>query len=420
MAANNPLSNMISVLDEAAEALGLHESDYLPLKHAERELQIAIPLKMDDGSVQVFEGYRVHHSTVRGPAKGGIRYHPHVSIDEIRALAGWMSLKCAVVDIPYGGGKGGIIVDPARLSLNELENLTRKYIRGIAPMIGPETDIPAPDVNTGSQIMGWIVDEYSKLTGRFTPAIVTGKPLELGGSKGRSTATGVGVRMIADELMKRHEIRLSDISAAVQGLGKVGGVAAQELYRLGCKVRAVGDVSGTLYDRNGLHIDKIIAFLHDGQNHLLRDYAAANKLDFDSNPAAVLYADVDMLIPAALENQITSETAPNIKARFVVEGANGPTSITGDKALNEMGVCVVPDILANAGGVTVSYFEWVQNLQNHYWTEEKVSEELHGIMTRAFSQVWDLSQKKGISMRLAANMLALDKIVRAAKLRGAY
>ena len=419
MAKYNPLENMTAVLDEAAKNLGLEEKDYLPMKTAERELQVSIPMVMDDGTVKVFEGFRIHHSTVRGPAKGGIRYHQNVDKNEVRALAGWMALKCAVVGIPFGGSKGGIVVDPTKLSMRELETLTRKYTQAISPVIGIDTDIPAPDVNTNPQVMGWIVDEYSKLKGHYVPAIVTGKPIELGGSQGRGPATGVGVRISARELLKRHNLDFKDVTAAVQGMGNVGGTAAQEIYHLGCKVKAISDVSGSLLCEDGFDMDEVISFLRADRLLTLKDYAEKKGLELQG-AQAVLFADVDLLIPAALENQITEETAPQVKAKFIVEGANGPTSNAGDAILNKMGKVVVPDILANAGGVTCSYFEWVQNLQNHYWTVDKINEELEIIMTRAFAEVWDMAQEKNVSLRMAANMLALSRIVKTAKLRGMY
>ncbi len=419
MAKYNPVEKMIAVMDEAAAKLGLEEKDYLPLKSAERELQVSIAMEMDDGSKRVFEGFRIHHSTVCGPAKGGIRYHQNVDKDEVRALSGWMALKCAVVGIPFGGSKGGIVVDPTKLSIRELETLTRKYTVAIAPVIGPDVDIPAPDVNTNAQVMSWIVDEYSKLKGHVVPAIVTGKPIELGGSQGRTAATGVGVRIAARELLKRYGLKFKDVTAAVQGMGNVGGTAAQEIYRLGCKVKAISDVAGTLVNENGFNIDEVVTFLRQDRHNTLKEYAEIHGLEL-LGAKEVLYADVDLLIPAALENQITEETAPNVKAKYIVEGANGPTSNAGDAILNQMGKIVVPDILANAGGVTCSYFEWVQNLQNHYWTVEMVNDELDRIMTKAFGEVWDMSQDKQVSLRMAANMLAISRIVKTAKLRGMY
>ena len=415
----NPYDNMLAVMDEAAKKLGLSESDYVALKYPERELKVSVPIQMDDGSVKVFEGFRVEHSTVRGPAKGGIRYHQNVDLNEVKALAGWMSLKCAVAGVPYGGGKGGIIVNPSTLSIGELERLTRKFTAQIAPIIGPEKDIPAPDVNTNAQIMAWMVDTYSKITGAYTPGVVTGKPLELGGSKGRPEATGRGVLFSTREVLKRINKEIKGATVAVQGMGNVGSIGARLLYEDGCKIVAISDVSTGLYNPEGFDMNEVINYLTAKPGNVLKDMPVKGNVKPISNNE-VLTCDVDILVPAALENQITEEVAPNVKAKVIIEGANGPTTVEGDAILKGKGVIVVPDILANSGGVVVSYFEWVQNLQNFYWTEEKVNSELEEIMTRAFAEVYDISVESDVTMRMAAYMLSIDRIVKTQKIRGIF
>ena len=412
----NPYQEMLEVLDRAANMLGLDEQDYIHLKYPERELKVSIPIEMDDGSIQVFEGYRVQHSSVRGPYKGGIRYHQDVDMDEVKALAGWMSFKCAVVDIPFGGGKGGVRVDATKLSKKELERLTRKYATLLYPIVGPEIDIPAPDVNTNAEVMGWFMDTYSTLRGHLSPGVVTGKPVPIGGSLGRAEATGRGVMFMTREIANKLHLPLKGAKVAVQGAGNVGGIAAKLLYREGCKVVALSDVSGGIYAEDGLNIDEIIDFLTAERGRLLKDYDAPGLVRISNEE--LLTADVDILIPAALGNQITEEIAPHIKAKIIVEGANGPTTVGGDKILEDNGIVVVPDILANAGGVTVSYFEWVQNLQHFRWEEEEVNRRLENIMIKAFNDVWTTAEKAGTSLRMGAYMVAVDRIVTASKMRG--
>ncbi len=412
----NPYEAMLEVLDRAANMLGLEEQDYVHLKYPERELKVSIPVEMDDGSIKVFEGYRVQHSSVRGPYKGGIRYHQDVDMDEVKALAGWMSFKCAVVDIPFGGGKGGVRVDATKLSKKELERLTRKYATLLYPIVGPEIDIPAPDVNTNAEVMGWFMDTYSTLRGHLSPGVVTGKPVPIGGSLGRAEATGRGVMFMTREIAKKLHLPLKGAKVAVQGAGNVGGTAAKLLYREGCKVVALSDVSGGIYSEEGLNIDEIIDFLTAERGRLLKDYDAPGLVRISNEELLTL--DVDILIPAALGNQITEEIAPRIKAKIIVEGANGPTTVGGDKILEDNGIVVVPDILANAGGVTVSYFEWVQNLQRLRWEEEEINERLENIMIKAFNDVWTTAEKAGTSLRMGAYMVAVDRIVTASKMRG--
>lgn len=413
----NPYNQMLEVLDSAAAMLGLKEKDYVVIKYPERELKVSVPIEMDDGTVKVFDGYRVQHSTSRGPCKGGIRYHQDVDLDEVKALAAWMSFKCAVVNIPYGGGKGAVRVDPTKLSKNELRRLTRRYTAMILPLIGPERDIPAPDVGTNAEIMGWIMDTYSMFKGYSIAGVVTGKPIEIGGSLGRKEATGRGVMIITKQILKKMNLELKGIRVAVQGMGNVGRTAAQLLFEEGAKIIAVSDVSGGLICEEGLNMDRISEFL-SSNGALLKDYSE-NGVRHASN-AEVLGSDVDILIPAALENQISEKIAPTVKAKIIVEGANGPTTTEADKILGENGKVVVPDILANAGGVVVSYFEWVQNIQSLMWDEEEVNKTLEKIMVKAFDNVWAMKTEKNTTIRMAAYMVAIDRILRAKKIRGIF
>jgi len=384
--------NFKKTVIDAAQKLKLQENDYASLLHCERELKVSFPVKMDNGKVRVFEGYRVQHSTLRGPAKGGFRYHPNVDEDEVRALAAWMTFKCAVAGIPYGGGKGGVTVDPTGFSKAELERLTRKFTSAILPIIGPHKDIPAPDVNTNGEVMGWFMDEYSKLVGVHSPAVVTGKPIDLGGSLGRIEATGRGVMIATRELYKRLGKDIQSATVVVQGFGNVGSNAARLLQELGAKVIAVSDVNGGYLNIDGLD---------------LSDLSKSTKI----TNAELLELDCDVLIPAALENQITEKNAARIKAKYIVEGANGPTTPEADKILESGGILVVPDILANCGGVVCSYFEWVQNLENQKWDLEKVNKELEIILVKAFEDVYEIHKKYKVSMRSAAYMTALKKLV---------
>lgn len=414
----NPYKEVVDTIESAATLLSLKKSDYEAIKYPERELKVAIPVEMDDGSIRVFDGYRVQHSSSRGPCKGGIRYHQEVNMDEVKALSIWMSFKCAVVDIPYGGGKGAVRVDPAELSNRELENLTRRYTAMILPLIGPEKDIPAPDVGTNSEIMGWIMDTYSMFKGYTVHGVVTGKPIEVGGSLGRSEATGRGVMLITREILNRLGRPVKNTKVAVQGMGKVGGTTAKLLNKEGCKVVAVSDVSGGLYCENGLDIDEILNFTRRDRNTFLRDYKKDGVKHITNKET--LTADVDVLIPAAMENQITKEIAPDIKAGIIVEGANGPTTGEADKILTDNNKIIVPDILANAGGVVVSYFEWVQNIQSMMWDEAKINSILETIMKKAFNEVWDRASQKNTTMRMGAYMVGLERLVKAKKIRGIF
>ena len=413
---HNPFDNFKAVLDKAAELLGLSQNDYIILKYPERSLRVSLPIRMDNGEVRVFEGFRVQHSSSRGPCKGGIRYHQDVDEDEVKALAAWMTMKCAVVNIPYGGAKGGIQVDPRQLSKGELERLTRRFVAMIMPIIGPERDIPAPDVNTTPEIMGWIMDTYSMQKGYAVPGVVTGKPIEVGGSLGRGEATGRGVMLCARMLMEKLGRSLEGVTVAVQGMGNVGSVAAYLLHREGAKVVAVSDVSGGIYSESGLPMEalrphfaarKTLAELPDG------DFARIGNEE-------LLACGAEILVPAALENTISKSNAGNVRARFIIEGANGPITPAADEILEANGVTVVPDILANAGGVVVSYFEWVQNLQSFRWEEDYVNDMLERTMRHAFDEVWALAAEKNASLRMGAYMSALKRVVGAKKLRGIF
>jgi len=416
----NPYETFLAVMEEAAAKMGLAPNDYEALKYCERQLEVSLPVQMDDGSVRVFEGYRVQHSSLRGPCKGGIRYHQDADINEVKALAAWMSFKCAVANIPYGGGKGGIKVDPAQLSAGELERLTRAYTAAIAPIVGPDKDIPAPDVNTNAQIMAWFVDTYSKISGKFSPGVVTGKPIELGGSLGRREATGRGVMISCRELMKLYGTTLKGKRVAVQGNGNVGGIGAQLLVEQGAIVTALSDVSGAVFCDKGLNVDKIMDFA--AKRNLLKDYkeAGVRFVAGAEGNAELLAADVDILVPAALENQIHADNAASVRAKYVVEGANGPMTKAGDKLLNEKGVVIVPDILANAGGVVCSYFEWVQNLANYYWTLGEVNAKLETQMVSAFNEVVALTKQYNCNFRTAAYISAIKRITGARKLKGYF
>jgi len=415
---NNSLFEMaLKQLDNVVEILQLDPNIHRILSHPERELTVAVPVKMDNGNIEVFTGHRIHYSSLRGPCKGGIRYHPDVNIDEIRALAAWMTWKCAVVNIPYGGAKGGIKCDPSKMSMDEIQRMTRRYTIMIMPILGSRKDIPAPDVNTNAETMGWIMDTFSMYKGCTMLDIVTGKPVELGGSLGRLEATGRGVMLIVLETLKKLGLEPSNITVAVQGYGNVGSVAATLLSEAGCKVVGVSDVSGGLYNPNGLDLISINKYVSTSKNHLLEGY----KGDAESiSKEELLLLSVDVLVPAALENQITKGNASKLKAKIVVEGSNGPTTPEGDKILRDNGVTLVPDILANAGGVIVSYFEWVQDIQAFFWDIEEVNKNLKRILIKSFEEVWSVSDAQKVDLRTGAYILAVDKVAKAFKLRGIF
>ncbi len=409
---------VLGALDDAAARLNLDPGIHAILREPERELTVSVPVVHDDGTIRVYKGYRVQHSSARGPCKGGIRYHPDVNLNEVKALAAMMTWKCAVVGIPYGGAKGGIQVDPSGMSQREIERMTRRFTAMILPILGPKRDIPAPDVNTNPQVMAWIADTVSMLGGSAIPEIVTGKPVNMGGSRGRKEATGRGVAIVTGELLKQMGRSVTETSVAVQGYGNVGSYAARILREMGCKIVAISDVSGGLYNPHGLDLDAIDRAIADHPKRLLAGYTATD-VDRISNEE-LLESDVDVLIPAALEHQIRGDNADRIRARYIVEGANGPTTREADAILESRGVIVVPDILANAGGVVVSYLEWVQDLQNFFWEEEEVNQQLANIMVRSFREVWGYSEAQEVPLRLGALMLAVDKVAEAVRSRGIW
>ncbi len=410
----NPYEIAQRQFDNAAKYLDLKAGIKAKLRLPKRELSVHFPVKMDDGSIQMFTGHRVQHSLARGPAKGGIRYHPDVTLDEVRALAMWMTWKCAVVGIPYGGAKGGVVCNPKVMSERELERLTRRFTSEISMFIGPESDIPAPDVNTTPQTMAWIMDTYSMTKGYSVPAVVTGKPVEIGGSLGRREATGRGVMFTTREALKHLGMPIEGTRVVVQGFGNVGAIGAQLLQELGCTVVAVSDSRGGIYNSNGLNV--VDAMRHKAETGMVAGYPGTDKITNEE----LLELDCEILVPAALENEITSENADRIKARVISEGANGPTTPEADAILFDKGVFVIPDILANAGGVTVSYFEWVQGLQSFFWSENEVNNNLEKIMIKAFQDVLAISQQKKVDMRIAAYILAIGRVATATLLRGIY
>ena len=399
------------VIHRALEKLGYPEEVYELLKEPVRMLTVRIPVRMDDGTVKIFTGYRAQHNDAVGPTKGGVRFHPNVTEREVKALSIWMSLKCGIVDLPYGGGKGGIVCDPRTMSFRELERLSRGYVRAISQIVGPTKDIPAPDVFTNSQIMAWMMDEYSRIDEFNSPGFITGKPLVLGGSHGRETATAKGVTICIREAAKKRGIDLKGARVVIQGFGNAGSFLAKFMHDAGAKVIGISDVYGGLYDPNGLDIDYLLE---------RRDsFGTVTKLFKNTiTNKELLELDCDILVPAAIENQITKENAPNIKASIVVEAANGPTTLEATEILTERGILLVPDVLASAGGVTVSYFEWVQNNQGYYWTEEEVEERLEKVMVKAFNNVYEMAQTRRVDMRLAAYMVGVRKMAEACRFRG--
>jgi glutamate dehydrogenase (NAD(P)+) len=409
---------VLAQFDEVAQLLRMDAGTYEILRRPERELTVSIPVVRDDGRTEVFTGFRVQHSSARGPCKGGIRYHPSVNLDEVRALAALMTWKCAVVGIPYGGAKGGVQCDPLQMSEGEVCRMTRRFTAAILPILGGKRDIPAPDVNTNAQTMAWMADTVSMIVGKTVTEIVTGKPVALGGSLGRREATGRGVAMCTAELLKRLRRPLDETTVAVQGYGNVGSYAAMILREMGCRIVAVSDVTGGYCSPHGLDVDSLNRHTAAHPKGLLEDYSAPGVERIDNQE--LLTCEADVLIPAALEHQITAENAPYIRARMIVEGANGPTTREADQILNDRGILVVPDILANAGGVVVSYLEWVQDLQAFFWDEAEVNQRLQRIMERSFAEVWEHSQKEAVSMRLAAYLLAVDRVGQAVRARGIF
>jgi glutamate dehydrogenase/leucine dehydrogenase len=410
----NPFQIAMHQFDRAAEHMNLDPGLREVLRRPRRALTLSLPVKMDDGSTKVFEGFRVQHNSSRGPCKGGIRYHPGVSFDEVKALASWMTWKCATVNIPFGGAKGGIVCDPKRLSKNELERLTRRYAYEISPLIGPDSDIPAPDVYTDSQVMAWIMDTYSMTRGNITPGVVTGKPLFLGGSQGRNEATARGCMFVIEAACKVKGIHLKGATVAIQGFGNAGSIAAELLHDRGARIIAVSDSRGGILNRRGLDISALL--LHKENTGSVVGFKGAEAIGNES----LLQLDCDILVPAALENQITVANADRIQAGIIAEAANGPTTPGADTILHKKGVMVLPDILANAGGVTVSYFEWVQDLQELFWDEQDVNRRLEKIMVRSFDDVYRTAQEYKVDMRTGAYILAIDRVATATQWRGIW
>ena len=405
-------------LDDVAKKLNLDPNLHAVLRQPERELTVAIPVEMDDGHIEVFTGHRVQYSSVRGPCKGGVRYHQDVTLDEVKALAAWMTWKCAVVNIPYGGAKGGVRCDPFKMTKEEVRRLTRRFTVMIMPILGGRRDIPAPDVNTGAETMGWMMDTVSMFEGRTVLEIVTGKPIELGGSLGRREATGRGVMITALELLKKKGCNLLETKVAVQGYGNVGSVAATLLYEKGCKIVGVSDVTGGFYNPRGLNIRKINEYVKTSKNHLLEGYKEDGAESISNEDLLLL--DVHLLVPAALENQINEKNAAQIKAKFIAEGANGPTTPEADRILESKGTIVIPDVLANAGGVVCSYFEWVQDIQAYFWDVDQINESLDKIMVKSFDEVWAVSMEREVDMRTAAYMNGVTRVASAIKQRGIF
>jgi glutamate dehydrogenase (NAD(P)+) len=412
----NPFESMMKRFDKAAEILQLERGVYDFLKTPALQVIVSIPIQMDDGRIEVFEGYRVIHNYALGPAKGGIRYAPDVTLDEVKALAAWMTWKCAVMDIPFGGAKGAVKCDPRKLTKVELEKITRRYTANLLDIIGPDKDIPAPDLNTDEQIMAWIMDTYSMHVRRTERAVVTGKPLILGGSPGRREATGRGVMIVTLAAMEKLKLKPKKSTAVVQGFGNVGSVSAKLLAEKGLKIIAISDITGGYYNKKGIDIEKAIQYVQKNPERTLEGFDGGEKITNEE----LFELECDVLIPAAREDQITKNNAPNIKAKLIVEGANGPATASADPILEEKGILVVPDIVANAGGVTVSYFEWVQDRMGYYWTAEMVNERLERMMLSAFENVYNTAKKYNVSLRLGAYILAVDKVAKTLKIRGIY
>jgi glutamate dehydrogenase/leucine dehydrogenase len=410
--------NAMMQFDRAAGILKLTPSQIAVIKEPRRVTEVKLPVRMDDGSISVFTGIRAQHNIARGPAKGGVRFHPNVTVDEVKALAFWMTYKSAVVGIPMGGGKGGVIVDPRSLSLGELERVARRYFAEMIDLFGPDSDIPAPDVNTNPQIMAWFMDTYSMHRRMHVPGVVTGKPLEIGGSAGRASATAQGMVYCVRKAFEHLKIPFKGATVAVQGFGNVGSFAAQLLEEDGCIIRAISDVDGAFFSENG--IDAHLAIKHVEDHGTLKGFDQAANVEKLDDPMALLELPVDLLIPAALENQITTENADRVKAQVIAECANGPLTPEADEIFEIKGIFIVPDILCNAGGVTVSYLEWVQNRMGYYWTEERVIEDLKRIMEDSFAGVLDTSVAYEVPMRTAAFIVGIERVTKAAELRGLY
>ncbi len=414
MHSKDPWQEMLKRFNEAARRLDLDEGVWKILSEPDLELKVSIPVVMDHGKLEVFTGYRVQHSRAMGPCKGGIRYDMGVTLSEVKALAAWMTWKCAVVNLPFGGAKGGVICDPSRLSHREKEVLTRRYTAAISDIIGPDRDVPAPDVGTNEQIMAWVMDTYSMHHKETAAAVVTGKPLLLGGSRGRADATGRGIFDILQHAAHRYHLDLRNSRVIIQGFGNVGSTAARYFHEAGIKVVGLSDVRGAIYNKDGIDIAKLREYV--AKNRFVTGFAGAEAIDAKE----LLVQPCDVLVPAAIENQITEQNAERIQAKLIIEGANGPTTDEADRILEKKGVHIVPDILANAGGVTVSYFEWVQDRAGFFWPESEVNQRLDEVMHRAFIEVADMAEKNQVSLRIGAYMLAIDRVAQVHKLRGIY
>ncbi len=410
----NPFESMMERFDIAAGLLGLDEGVYKYLKSPVKQVITSIPIPMDNGKIEVFEGYRVIHNDVLGPSKGGIRYAPDVTLDEMKALAAWMTWKCSIVNIPFGGAKGGIKCDPQKLSLNELERLTRRFTSNLLDVFGPERDIPAPDMNTNEQTMAWIMDTYSMHSKRTVTAVVTGKPMILGGSQGRREATGRGVMIVSIGALQKLGIKPSEATAVVQGFGNVGSIAAQLLYEQGVKIIGLSDIYGAIYNKEGFNIPEVLDYVE--KNKTLQKFHNSEPITNEE----LLELECDLLVPAAKEDQINAKNAPKLKCKIIAEGANGPTTAKADPILQEKGVLVIPDILANAGGVTVSYFEWVQDRMGFFWTLNRVNTRLERMMDEAFTNVYKTAAKYDVPLRIGAYILAIDKVAKTLIIRGIY
>ncbi|MFX0070142.1 MAG: Glu/Leu/Phe/Val dehydrogenase [Candidatus Hermodarchaeota archaeon] len=413
----NPFDIAKKQLRIVAKEIDLNPNISKFLQRVERSLIVSIPILMDDDTLEIFEGYRVHHSTIRGPGKGGVRFAPDVNLDEVKALAMWMTWKCSILNLPFGGAKGGICVDPTVLSKKELERLTRRYTAEIINIIGPDIDVPAPDMNTNSQTMAWMMDTFSMNKGRTIPGVVTGKPIEIGGSVGRQGATGTGMFFVLEALCKKLEYDLKSMRVAIQGFGKVGSVIAKKLYDFGCKIIAIMELEGGIYSENGLNINQLIQWKI--QNKLLKDYKEDSIKVINTNDE-FFKIDCDILVPAATENQITESNAPSISCKIILEGANGPTTPRADKILDKKGILIIPDILANSGGVCVSYFEYIQDIHAYFWKLGRIYEELKNIILEAFENVWKIYKERNISLRTAAYIIAVSRIAKAIELRGIF
>lgn len=415
---HSAFDNAMKQFDQAASVLKLTASQTAMIKQPRKCVEVTLPIRMDDGSIQTFTGYRVQHNIARGPAKGGVRYHPNVSLDEVKALSFWMTFKCAVANIPMGGGKGGIIVDPQKLSIGELERLSRRYFSELEEMFGPDRDVPAPDVNTTPQIMGWFMDTYSMHKREHLPAVVTGKPLEIGGSKGRVLATSLGLLFATRRAVAANGEKMAGLTVSVQGFGNVGGNAAMLLHQDGCKILAISDQYGAFHNPDGINIPEAMKYAE--KNRGLKGFESTKLAKKMANPMDLLELDVDILAPCALELQLTKANANKVKARYIAEGANGPCDSDADEVFNKKGIFVIPDILCNAGGVVVSYFEWVQNRMGYYWSVDRINRELEDVMNIAFDGVYETHLQYNCPMRVAAFAVAIKRVSVASEMRGLY